>query len=204
MELQEKRAFRKQMLQQRGALSAEYRKEADEARNRRIRSEAWIREAEVFLFYVSYRSEADTRTLLAEALQTGKTVAVPKVDGDNMEFFRITDMAQLVVGYQGILEPDGSCERLDAELLSGALGETGAVDRKVLLFVPGCAFDETGGRMGYGGGFYDRFMEKYPDMVRVALAYDAQIVPEVPREVHDKQVNVIVTETRTIQAKERD
>ncbi len=202
MDLQEKKAFRKQMLARRDALSEEYRNEADVARNARLRQEAWFRDAEVLLFYVSYRSEADTRVLLTEALGAGKIVAVPKVDGKEMEFFRITSLEQLATGYQGILEPDGSCERLDAELLSGALGEADAVDRKILLFVPGCAFDVTGGRMGYGGGFYDRFTECYPGLLRVALAYDAQIVTEVPKEAHDKPVNIIVTETKTIQINE--
>ena len=52
--------------------------------------------------------------------------------------------------------------------------------------------------MGYGGGFYDRFMERYPELMRVALAYEIQLVPEVPKEPHDKPVDVIVTETRII------
>lgn len=201
MDLQEKKAFRKQMLAKRDALTTEYRDEADAARTARIRQEAWFREAEVLLFYVSYRSEADTRTLLGTALAEGKMVAVPKVMGTEMEFFRITSMEQLTKGYQGILEPDETCERFDEVSLSQGAWETDALDRKghnIVLLVPGCAFDEKGGRMGYGGGFYDRFMERYPELMRVALAYEIQLVPEVPKEPHDKPVDVIVTETRII------
>ena len=192
MELQEKKAFRKQMLQRRDALTEQYRSEADRKRNERLWQEAWYSEAEVLLLYVSFRSEADTKELLRKALAEGKTVAVPKVDGKNMEFFRVTSMEQLEAGYQGILEPDESCERLAEEFL---LQES----KKALLFVPGCAFDTAGGRMGYGGGFYDRFMERYPDVLRVALAYDIQVVQSVPTEAHDMPVDFIVTETRTMQ-----
>ncbi len=189
MDLQEKKAFRKQMLAKRDALTKEYRDEADVLRTIRLRQEPWFCEAEVFLLYVSYRSEADTRALLRWALGAGKVVAVPKVNGTEMEFFRITSMEQLTAGYQGILEPDTTCERLDIST------------DKTILFVPGCAFDEKGGRMGYGGGFYDRFMERYPELMRVALAYEIQMVKEVPKEVHDRPVDMIVTEARTIQVK---
>ena len=201
MDLQEKKAFRKQMLAKRDALTTEYRDEADAARTARLRQEAWFREAEVLLFYVSYRSEADTRTLLGTAFAEGKMVAVPKVMGTEMEFFRITSMEQLKEGYRGILEPDETCERFDEVPLSQEAWKTDALDRKghnIVLLVPGCAFDEKGGRMGYGGGFYDRFMERYPELMRVALAYEIQLVPEVPKEPHDKPVDVIVTETRII------
>lgn len=200
MELQDKKAFRKQMVAKRDELSEEYRKKADEKRNSRLMQETWFREAEVMLFYVSFRSEADTRGLLREALAAGKTVGVPKVDGKNMDFFRITSMEQLVEGYQGILEPQGSCEGLDEAVLTQSVCRRCSMKdekHKVILFVPGCAFDVTGGRMGYGGGFYDRFMERYPELLRVAPAYQLQMVPEVPREVHDKPVDIIVTEANT-------
>lgn len=201
MELQDKKAFRKERLQKRDALSEEYRKRADAARNEMLWKEPWFRDAAVLLFYVSFRSEADTRMLLAEALAAGKAVAVPKVDGKNMEFFRITSMEQLKAGYQGILEPDETCERLDEKLLSQGTRKAwfrGVVKNDVLLLVPGCAFDVTGGRMGYGGGFYDRFIERYPDALRVALAYNIQMVPKVPQEAHDMLMDVVVTEANML------
>lgn len=201
MALQDKKAFRKERLQKRDALSEEYRKRADAARNEMLWKEPWFREAAVLLFYVSFRSEADTRMLLAEALAAGKEVAVPKVDGKNMEFFRITSMEQLKAGYQGILEPDETCERLDEKLLSQGTRKAwfrGEVKNDVLLLVPGCAFDVTGGRMGYGGGFYDRFIERYPDALRVALAYNIQMVPKVPQEAHDMPMDVVVTEANML------
>ncbi len=198
MNIDDKKAFRKAMLLKRDALPYENRIEADEARNECIRNWDVYQNAELLLFYVSYRSEADTIQLIKEALAEGRKVAVPKVIGKDMIFYRITEFSQLIEGYKGILEPD--IEK--AELLIGVTDEQMSKNdlaKHTLLFVPGCAFDVKGGRMGYGGGFYDRFMEKYPDVLKVALAYEEQMVPEVPREAHDKTVDVIMTEERKIE-----
>lgn len=220
MNAEDKKAFRRTMLAKRDAVPYENRTEADKARNERIRSWETYKEAELLLFYVSYRSEADTLQLIREALADGRNVAVPKVVGTDMVFYRITEFSQLIEGYKGILEPDRSrteavtvseSVRTGDKLIStkedtvdGPVGQTErkyniSLPEKTILFVPGCAFDEAGGRMGYGGGFYDRFMEQYPDALRVALAYESQLVPEVPREAHDKLVDVIVTELRTVE-----
>lgn len=204
MNQDDKKAFRKAMLLKRDAIPCETRTEADNARNERIRNWGTYQEAELLLFYVSYRSEADTIELIKEALENGRKVAVPKVFGADMVFYRIRSFSQLVEGYKGILEPDTErCEavtearRADDERAQSVKHQD--LPKHSLLFVPGCAFDEVGGRMGYGGGFYDRFMEAYPDILRVALAYEEQMVEEVPREVHDKPVDAIVTEKRIVQ-----
>ena len=183
----DKKAFRKAMLLKRDAIPYENRIEADKARNERIRNWETYKKAELLLFYVSYRSEADTIQLIKEALAEGREVAVPKVIGKDMIFYRITEFTQLIEGYKGILEPD-----------SALAEEVTVFPKSTLLFVPGCAFDESGGRMGYGGGFYDRFTEKYPEMRKVALAYEEQLVEAVPREAHDKSVDIIVTEKRIV------
>ncbi len=207
MEQSEKKAFRKQMVQRRDAMGAEARKTADALRKERIQKWDGYQSAELLLFYVSYRSEADTIQLIKEALNEERDVAVPKVVGEEMVFYRITEWSDLVGGYRGILEPDTErCEPITytSGMNGGAQNgqaETGGevvLPERTILFVPGCAFDETGGRMGYGGGFYDRFIEKNPELLRVALAYEEQLVAEVPREVHDKKVDVIVTEARMI------
>ena len=204
MNIDDKKAFRKTMLAKRDALPYENRIEADEARNECIRNWDVYQNAELLLFYVSYRSEADTIQLIKEALAEGRKVAVPKVIGKDMIFYRITECSQLVEGYKGILEPDSErCEAV-TETWRADDGRMQSVTKTALpehtiLFVPGCAFDKLGGRMGYGGGFYDRFMEKYPDVLRVALVYEEQLVPEVPQEAHDKTVDVITTGARMIQ-----
>ncbi len=208
---QDKQSFRKQMLKMRDAMPPEKRGAADKARNEKILSWTSYREAELLLFYVSYKSEADTIRVIRHALSEGRNVAVPKVEGTEMVFYRITDFSQLRKGYRGILEPDTKSvtdEEVPVKPDNGEEQRTGravpvdfckVAPEKAILFVPGCAFDITGGRMGYGGGFYDRFLEKHPDILRVALAYEAQLVEKVPREIHDKPVDVIVTEERILQ-----
>ncbi len=209
MNKDDKKTFRKAMLLKRDAIPYENRMKADNARNEHIRRWETYKDAELLLFYVSYRSEADTLRLIKEALAEGRAVAVPKVVGTDMVFYRITEFSQLVEGYKGILEPD--TERTEAVVgaekegdkpegaaTTKAKGTEGKLPKHTLLFVPGCAFDEAGGRMGYGGGFYDRFMEKYPEVLRVALAYEEQLVEEVPREAHDKPVDVIITESHIL------
>lgn len=206
MNSDDKKYFRKAMLAKRDAIPYESRIEADLARNKCIRNWETYQKAELLLFYVSYRSEADTLQLIKEALEAGRKVAVPKVVGTGMIFYRITELLQLVEGYRGILEPDRSrCEAV-TEANGTDDGQPQPVASHILpkdtiLFVPGCAFDKAGGRMGYGGGFYDRFMEQYSNVLRVALAYEEQLVEAVPREAHDKPVDVIVTETRMVQVK---
>lgn len=204
MNIDDKKAFRKTMLVKRDAIPYENRMEADRARDARIRNWDVYKEAELLLFYVSYRSEADTLQLIKEALAERRNVAVPKVVGTDMVFYRIIEFSQLTGGYKGILEPD--VERCEAvtEVNGTAAAQSQSVTcpvlpKRTILFVPGCAFDKSGGRMGYGGGFYDRFMEQYPDVLKVALAYEEQLVEEVPREAHDKPVDVIITEARMIQ-----
>lgn len=187
MTIHDKKTFRKEMLLKRDAIPCESKMEADDMRNSRIRNWTVYQNARLLLLYVSYRGEADTRKLLEEALKSGRSVAVPKVNGNDMLFYRIESLSQLSEGYKGILEPDGARTECVTEFPKGTV-----------LFVPGCAFDEKGGRMGYGGGFYDRFIEAHPEVLRVALAYEEQMVSQVPREMHDKPVDVIVTEARKI------
>jgi len=204
MNTDDKKCFRKAMLAKRDAIPYEKRIEADNARNECIRNWDVYQNAELLLFYVSYRSEADTLQLIKEALEEERKVAVPKVIGTEMAFYRIAEFSQLIEGYKGILEPDRSQCKAVTEANGADDGQPQPVARHILpentiLFVPGCAFDANGGRMGYGGGFYDRFMERYPKVLRVALAYEEQLAEAVPREAHDKSVDVIVTEKQMIQ-----
>ena len=138
-----------------------------------------FRRAEKILAYADYNHEVITRYLIEEAWHAGKTVAVPKVVGTDMIFYHITDFSQLKPGYYGIPEPEAG---IPAEW------------EHALIIMPGVAFDRNNHRVGYGGGFYDRYLEKHPSLERVALAFDFQILPEVPAEPTDIIPQIIVTE----------
>ena len=112
----------------------------------------------------------------------GKKVAVPKVLDDGlMEFYYIESFDGIEIGYCKIPEP---------------VGGTVATDKKVLILMPGLAFDRNHNRIGYGGGFYDRYLERYADteFTKVSLAYDFQIFDELKVEEHDKKIDAIITE----------
>ena len=128
--------------------------------------------------YLPYNQEVRTWELLEQAMKDGKKVAVPKVHGEEMRFIYITDFSQVSDGYCGIPEP------LNDDPI--------ATDKDSLVLMPGLAFDRDGHRIGYGGGFYDRFLSAEPSHKTVALCYDFQLVEELPTEEFDIPVDVVI------------
>jgi len=116
--------------------------------------------------------------MLLKALEDGKRVAVPKVYGEEMRFIYITDMAQTAPGYAGIPEP----------IADGPVAD----DPEALVLMPGLAFDPEGHRIGYGGGFYDRFLAAEPNHPTLALCYDFQMLPRLDTEEFDIPVDCVL------------
>lgn len=137
--------------------------------------------------YMDCKHEVETRALIEAMWSHGKRVAVPRVEGADMCFYYITSFAELEDGYFGIQEPKPLHP---------------AEEEQALLIVPGVAFDEQCHRVGYGGGFYDRFQEAHPHFQRIALAFEFQVFPEVPFEDFDRKPEKIITEQRCICQKE--
>ncbi len=176
-------------LAERDGLDTGSRQEKDRLITRKFLELAEYQQAETVLLYVSFRSEVGTFNLIEHALKQGKQVAVPKVfrEARRLRLYRITSMDELVEGYHGIYEPPVNAGR---EL------DTGSID---VIAVPGVAFDASGCRVGYGGGYYDRLLKTVPlKTTRVALAYKTQMMESVPIEPHDQRVNKIVTENGII------
>ena len=170
-------------------------------------------EADVILTYIEYGSEVRTTELVNEVLTNNeKRIYCPKVIDDEIEFFEITSLDELVIGYKGIREPVIGNRLMD----SNRIMDTDGKQAKVLIIIPGVVFDEKRNRLGYGKGFYDRFLTRYPSVIAshrrwvcgakqsrphlsiVALAYECQIASFVPNEAGDKKPDLIVTETRMI------
>jgi 5-formyltetrahydrofolate cyclo-ligase len=135
------------------------------------------------MFFVSFNSEVDTHEMLKEALKN-KVVVVPKVVHHEIEPSIIIDFDNLISGKFGILEP--------IDLMRTSYKNIG------LVLVPGIVFDKEGHRIGYGYGYYDRFLAKVPKAVKIGLAFDFQIVDKIPKEAHDVPVDFIVTEKKVI------
>jgi 5-formyltetrahydrofolate cyclo-ligase len=184
-----KRTMRGAIVAARDALPEAERRAAAQAIAERVRALRSYADARCVLVTLPFRSEWDTRSLVAAALAAGKTVALPRVNETTrmLDLHAVTDIEhETEPGYRGIPEPA-------PELPPVALA---AID---WVLVPGVAFDLQGRRLGYGGGYYDRLLALLrPGTLRVAGAFDLQVVAAVPAAPHDLVVNVIVTETRVL------
>lgn len=136
------------------------------------------RKADTIYGYLPYNQEVRTVPMLEQALRDGKRVAVPKCYGDEMRFIYLTDLTRVEKGYAGIPEPveDGPV----------------AQDRTALVLMPGLAFDREGHRIGYGGGFYDKYLSAEPGHPTLALCYDFQMLPELETEEFDIPVDCVL------------
>ena len=179
----EKKVLRKKMMKKRSNLSISKKKLKDKSiYNQVINDQDYIAAASVFLF-LSFGSEINTKPIVKHALDHGKQVFLPKVVGKNLELFEIEDFENLEKSKYGILEPKACCQ---------AIGNCG-ID---FILMPGLAFDPSGGRVGYGGGFYDRYISTLPnynEIPKVAIAYNFQVIDEVPMSEYDIPVDRIIT-----------
>ena len=128
--------------------------------------------------YLPYNQEVRTVPMLEQAMKDGKRVAVPKCYGDTMRFIYMDDLSKVELGYANIPEPIAD--------------EPVADDKTALVLMPGLAFTEDGNRMGYGGGFYDKFLAAEPDHPTVALCYDFQMVDYIPTDDYDIPVDRVL------------
>lgn len=132
--------------------------------------------------YVSTNNEVDTIMLIDYSLSIDKRIFVPKVIDNHMEFYEISDISELSPGYFGIYEPDINGKEPD-------------YSRTGFMCMPGLAFDLSFNRIGYGGGFYDRYLAQDNRLYKTALAYDFQLVNSIPSELTDVKPDMIITES---------
>lgn len=215
---QKKKEIRRAALMRRDCLSAEKRAEYDAEIKERVHNLTCYGEADIILAYAGYRSEAGTAALIKQALFMGKTVFAPKVSGDEMEFWQITSPEDLRKGYRGIPEPVGSITlpdwiARDAKSIfarNRESGSDGAALYRAMMWMPGAVFDRQRHRIGYGGGFYDRYLVRLSDLQQkleesniklclttAALAYDCQMEERIPFEPHDIRPDMVITEKGT-------
>jgi len=189
-----KKELRKKILALRDSLPLEERHKKSRSIHSRLFSLPEFVAAKTVAFFVSFRSEVSTGTMIKEALSLGKAVAVPLTDltAKRVTLSRITDYeTDLAPGTWGILEPKP--DRLRPIPLK-------EID---LIITPGAVFDVKGNRIGYGGGFYDGLLKEAGSTTSsVSLAFEVQLVEDVPVEgAHDVPVDCIVTEERVIRCK---
>ena len=184
-----KNQLKQSILEKRNSLS----KEEILEKSRKIKDALFnlesYKKSKTAMFFVSFNSEVNTHDMIKESIGR-KIIVVPKVVNKEIEPSVIIDLDNLIPsGKFGILEP--------IELMKIAYKNIG------LVLVPGIAFDREGHRIGYGFGYYDKFLKKVPKAVKIGLCFDFQVVDKVPREEHDVPVDLIVTEERIIECKKK-
>ena len=179
--METKQEIREQIIKiRRGMEEEEWQAATDAIAGKVIESDSF-REATDLYCYMDFDREAGTDRIMDEAWRLGKDIWLPKVSGGEMEFFLVKPSQKFVKGAFGILEPSGV-----SEMAKGTDG---------LAIVPGVAFDREKNRIGYGKGFYDRYLRKHPHLVKMGIAFDVQLVDKIPKEETDCGLDFVVTES---------
>lgn len=183
-----KRQLRQKMRKKRQEMLLSEKEKLDAAMYHQFISSTAYRCCKQLFCFVSLPQEPQTKQILRQALYDGKSVAVPRCLSDHtMQFYRLDPklavMEQLEPGTYGVLEPP---ETLPAMMPDAA--------HPVLCLVPGLAFDRRGGRLGYGAGYYDRFLAAYPFMQKIGYAASQFVIDDVPMEPTDQRLDGIATE----------
>ena len=178
--------------------------------------------ARIIMLYADFRNEVSTKELFVISKEAGKMVCFPRISDEGMRFYYVEDLKDLVRSSYGILEPDvlevaGSVitgseivgsEIADSEItgsvITGSeiagLEKAGyfALDESVCMIMPGAAFDIDFHRLGYGKGYYDRYLADNLNITKVAVAYDFQVLEQIPQDEFDIACDCIITEKRIL------
>ena len=174
----DKKELRKKIREQKRAMTEEQIVAASARLGELFLACVQYKNAKTIYGYLPYNQEVRTVPMLEQAMKDGKRVAVPKCYGEEMRFIYMDDLSKVEKGYANIPEPIAD--------------EPVAEDKTALVLMPGMAFTTDGKRMGYGGGFYDKFLAAEPDHPTVALCYDFQMVEDLPTEDYDIPVDCVL------------
>lgn len=176
----DKKALRAEIREKKRAMTETQIEKTSAALGEQLRNHPAYKDAQSIFGYLSYNQEVRTMPMLEQAQKDGKRVAVPKVIDDTMIFIWLDDLSRVELGYCNIPEPiDNGPE---------------AVDETALVMMPGLAFDPEGHRCGYGGGFYDRYLEAHPDHPTIAMCYGFQMYDHLDVDAHDIPVDFVLSQ----------
>lgn len=187
-----KKELRKEILARRDALSSEERQQKSTLICKQVIEQKEFQTADKVLLFASFKSEVDTIDIFKEARRLRKDIYYPRVIGKEMEFYEVYTQEELREGYRGIREPEANpCRKISLH-----------ADDRIFVLMPGVAFDESGNRIGYGGGYYDKFLQQLElrlsqkNIYKIAIAYECQIVEVgmIENEEHDVKPDFIITE----------
>ena len=174
----DKKSLRAEIKAKKNAMTQQQIAETSEKLAVQLFAHPAYRNAKSIYGYLSYNQEVRTLPILEQAQKDGKRVAVPKVIGDEMVFLWLDDLNAVELGYCRIPEPIAN--------------EPVADDETALVLMPGLAFDPMGHRCGYGGGFYDRYLESHTAHPTLALCYGFQMFDRLNTDAHDIPVDHVL------------
>lgn len=179
--MESKKDIRKSVLEKRNLITDKEWEEKSRHICEKVVTHPFFLEANAIYCYVDYRREVGTRAIIEQAWKSGKKIAVPKVNGDTMDFYYIESFDGLQEGFRGIPEP---------------LPKHLACDENVLVIMPGAAFDRKCNRIGYGKGYYDKYLSTHPHYRTLAIAFELQMIDAIPADAYDICPNIIITEEK--------
>lgn len=166
----------------------EYSKEASKLAEQILLNSDFYKGSKSIFTFLSFGSEIDTYLIIERALKDNKVVALPYMTGKphEMVFIKIKSLSELCKNKIGIYEPIYDEENIVVS------------DENTIIIVPGLVFDLKGYRIGYGGGYYDKYLSENQYMISAGFAYDFQITDNIPRDEYDVKTNIIITDRRVI------
>ena len=177
--MESKKDIRSRVLEKRNCITDKEWEEKSHEIYEKVVTHPFFFEADSIYCYVDYRREVGTRAIIEKSWEMGKKVAVPKVNGTEMNFYYISQFSDLKEGYRGILEPDPQFP---------------ASDKKALVIMPGAAFDRNRNRIGYGKGYYDKFLRVHQNYSTIAICFECQLVDQIPATDLDIRPDFLITE----------
>lgn len=175
-----KKELRKRILAQRRSLTEKEAARRSQIICRCVAGQKMFLESDNVCLYMPVHNEVDVTLLFDTAWDMGKSVWLPRVSEDAMQFYAYDRNTPVCLGRYNIQEPDSQVQLVP--------------DDKTLIVMPGAVFSENNDRIGYGGGYYDRYLEQNPMCHTIAVCYDFQIVKNIPSEAHDKKPELVVSD----------
>jgi len=197
--METKEQIRMECFSRREQLSQEKRDEYSDIIYKRVVDHPFYKSADYILLYADFNEEVQTGSIVKKAMEDEKKVFFPKVFGDTMDYYLFHNYKELHFGYMGIQEPDPTNYEFIHELRTNTI-----CPKRILMIMPGVAFDKNRNRVGYGKGFFDKYLAYLDEKIKgdelieyhtIALAYTCQIVDEIPAEEMDRRPEVVITET---------
>lgn len=186
--METKRQIRHYILEARSKLSKEECENNSRHIIQKVLESEKFKNAHAILVYIDYNKEVETRELIKQAWKFGKRVYAPKTDETAISFHLLQEFEELRAGLKGILEPAENSEEWETSLLS-----------ETLMIMPGVVFDKQKHRIGYGRGYYDRFLAKTPGLSTIAICFECQLLDTIPYEEFDYIPDILYTEAQTIE-----